>query len=214
MGSANPKARDTFNEEKQIVINLIKTPKDTDAKYGIVQFDDEAETKIPLGSNDDEEKLKEYVKILSWKEEGKSLDEGIKKAAMEFEKNGRPTARKVLIVFVDGNDDSDKEDLAEVTRPLKTKNVEIISVVMGDVDEEKINELTPKNKKPKKGKDPKELSELVAEEALNGNLQDYFTKYMWGGKSSSLTLKSSRHIFEERRGIQKHYFSLLFFFSF
>ena len=172
MGSANPKARDTFNEEKQIVINLIETPKDTITKYGIVQFGKEAETKIPLGGDDEEEKLKEHVKILLWKEEGKSLDKGIKEAAMEFEKNGRPTARKVLIVFVDGNDDSDKEDLAEVTRPLKNKNVEIIPVVMGDVNEDKITELIPKNKKPKKGKDSKELSELIAEEALNGNWQD------------------------------------------
>ena len=171
MGSANPKARDTFDEEKQIVINLIKTPKDTLAKYGIVQFGKEAETKIPLGSKDDEEKLKEYVKIMPWKEEGKSLDKGIKKAAMEFEKNGRPGARKVLIVFVDGNDENNKEDIHEAARPLKDENVEIIPVVMGDVDEDKIKDLIPKNKKPKRGKNPKELTELVAEEALIGNLK-------------------------------------------
>ena len=170
MGSANPKARDTFNDEKQIVVNLIKTPKDSIAKYGIVQFGEDAETKVPLGSDDDEEKLIESVKILSWKEEGKSLDKGLEKAAMEFEENGRPTARKVLIVFVDGKDNSDKEDLAEKTRPLKNKNVKIIPVVLGDVvDDDKVNELIPRNKKPKKGKDPKKLSELVAEETLIGN---------------------------------------------
>ena len=170
MGSANPKARDTFNGEKQIVINLIKTPKDSIAKYGIVQFGEDAETKVPLGSDDDEEKLIESVKILSWKEEGKSLDKGLEKAAMEFEENGRPTARKVLIVFVDGKDNSDKEDLAEKTRSLKNKNVKIIPVVLGDVvDDDKVNELIPMNKKPKKGKDPKKLSELVAEETLIGN---------------------------------------------
>jgi hypothetical protein len=174
MGSANPKARDTFDDEKQLVINLIKTPKDTIAKYGIVQFGEDAETRIPLGSDDDEEKLIDFVKILFWKEEGKSLHKGLKKAAMEFEENGRPTARKVLIVFVDGNDDSDKEDLAKVTRTLKTSNVEIIPVLLGDVvDKDKINELIPMNKKPKKGDDPKKLSELVAEEALTGNLKKY-----------------------------------------
>ena len=171
MGSANPKARDTFDEEKQIVINLIKTPKDTSAKYGIVQFGEEPDTKIPLGSKDDEEKLKEYVKILPWKEEGKSLDKGIKKAGMEFEKNSRPGAQKVLIIFVDGNDENDEEDISEAARPLKNKNIEIIPVVMGDVDEDKIKQLISKNKKPKRGKDPRELTELVAEEALIGNLK-------------------------------------------
>ena len=171
MGSANPKAKDTFDEEKEIVVNLIKMPKDTSAKYGIVQFGEEADTKIPLGSKDDEEKLTEYVKILPWKEEGKSLDKGIKRAAMEFEKNGRPGAQKVLIIFVDGNDENDEEDISEAARPLKNKNIEIIPVVMGDIDEDKIKQLTPKNKKPKRGKDPKELTELVAEEALIGNLK-------------------------------------------
>lgn len=170
MGSANPKARNTFDEEKQIVINLIKTPKDASAKYGIVQFGEEAETNVPLGSKDDEENLREYVKILPWKEEGKSLEKGIKRAAMEFENNGRPGARKVLIIFVDGNDENDKEDISEAAKPLKNKNVQIIPVVMGDVDEDKVKELIPKNKKPKRGKDPKELTELIVEEALIGNL--------------------------------------------
>lgn len=168
MGSANPKARDTFKEEKQIVINLIKRPKDTSVKYGVVQFGEEGETKVPLGSYEDEEKLREYIMILPWTEEGKSLDEGIKVAGLELAKNGRSSARKVLVVFFDGNDDSDKEDLAAVARPLQNKNVQIIPVVIGDVDEAKIKELIPENKKPTKGKDPKELSELVAEETLKG----------------------------------------------
>lgn len=169
MGSAKPQAKDKFDEEKEIVINLIKTPKDANVKYGVVQFGEKAETKIPLGSEDDERKLEKFVQILQWQEEGKSLDKGIKKAAMEFEISGRPNARKVLVIFVDGNDDSSKEDLAQVTRPLKNNDVEIIPVLVGDVDEDKIKVVVPKNKKPIKGKDPKELSELVAEEAFNGN---------------------------------------------
>lgn len=174
MGSANPKARDTFNKEKQVVINFIQSPKDTFVQYGLVQFGKEAETRIPLGSIDDNEKLKQYVKILPWREEGTSLAEGIKKAAIEFEKNGRPKSRKVLIFFVDGNEDSDKESLTVAARPLKDRNVEIIPVVVGDVDKDKIKELIPENKKPKTGKDPKELGVVVAEEALNGNLRDCY----------------------------------------
>ena len=168
MGATDPKAKETFNKEKQIVNKMVDTPKDAFVKYGVVQFDKMGETKIPLGDYPNEKELKERVKKLPLKE-GKSLDEGIKKAGEEFEKNGRPKARKILVVFMDGNDDSDKEKLKKVAEPLKKKNVKIIPVVLGEnVMEEKVKPLLPKKKKPKKGKDPSNLSEQIAEDAFNG----------------------------------------------
>ena len=170
MGAADPKAKETFNKEKQIVNKMVDTPKDAFVKYGVVQFDKMGETKIPLGDYPNEKELKERVKKLPLKE-GKSLDEGIKKAGEEFEKNGRPKARKILVVFMDGNDDSDKEKLKKVAEPFKKKNVKIIPVVLGEnVMEEKVKPLLPKKKKPKKGKDPTILSEQISEDAFNGKV--------------------------------------------
>ena len=168
MGSANPKAKETLEKEKEIVHKMVDSPKDANTKYGVVQFGKTAETKIPLGGYEDEKALKERVKKLPLKE-GKSLDEGIKTAGKEFEENERPKSRKVLVVFVDGNDDSAKDKLKKAAEPLKKKNIKIIPVVLGEnVDEEKVKPLLPKKKKPKKGKDPKRLSEEIAEEIFNG----------------------------------------------
>ena len=158
-------------KEKETVKKIIETPKDSFTNYGLVQFGRTGETKLPLASYGDKKALKDRVMKLSWQEEGKSLDEGIKKAGEEFEKNGRPKARKILVVFMDGNDGSDKEKLKKVAEPLKKKNVKIIPVVLGEnVMEEKVKPLLPKKKKPKKGKDPTKLSEQIAEDAFNGNV--------------------------------------------
>ena len=179
MGSANPNAMETFSKEKEIVNNMVETPKDAFAHYGIVQFGKTGETKIPLGDHGNKKTLKERVKKLPWKE-GKSLDNGIKTAGKEFEDNGRPKARKVLVVFIDGNDDSTKDKLKKEAEPLKKKNIKIVPVILGEnVDKEKVKPFLPKKKKPKKGKDPKRLSEQIAEETFNGeNLPSLFRSFV------------------------------------
>ena len=170
MGSADPNGRDTLSKEKIIVNDMIEKPKDAFVKYGVVEIDKTGSVKVPLGDYEDEKELKENVKKLPFKER-KSLDAGIKSAGKEFEKNGRPKARKIMVVFIDGNDDSTKDALKKVAEPLKKKKVKIIPVVLGEnVDEEKLKPLLAKKKKPKKGKDPKKLADEVAEETFNGKI--------------------------------------------
>ena len=171
MGSADPNGKNTLTKEKVIANDIIEEPKDAVAKYGVVQFEETGLVKVPLGDYEDEKELRENVKKLPFKE-GKSLDEGIKTAGKEFEKNGRPKARKIMVVFIDGNDDSTKDKLKKAAEPLKKKKVKIIPVVLGEnVDEEKIKPLLEKKKKPKKGKDPKKLVDEIAEETFNGKAQ-------------------------------------------
>ena len=171
MGSADPNAEDTLAMEKMVVNDIIEKPKNAFVQYGVVEFDKPGSVKVPLGDYEDEKDLKEQVNKLPLKE-SKDLDQGIKTAGEELEKKGRPKARKIIVVFIDGNDDSTMEELKKVAEPLKKKNVKIIPVLLGDnVDEEKVKPLLPKKKKPKKGKDPEKLAEEIAEEALNGKIK-------------------------------------------
>ena len=156
---------------------MIDTPKDGYAEYGVVQFGKEATVKIPLGHYKDEDEFKKLVKVLPWSEEGEELDDAIKKAGEELKKNGRAGSKKVLVVFFDGNVKIDKDKLKETVAPLK-KDILVIPVVLGDVDDDKVEELTPKDKKPIKGDDPKELAEITSEEIFNGNRDLIETKYI------------------------------------
>ena len=168
MGSAEPNSEETLGKEKLIVDDIIGKPKDAFVEYGVVQFDRVGSVVVSLGAYKNEDDLQDLVNKLPLKE-GKGLHNGIKIAGDEFEKNGRSKSRKVMVVFIDGNDDSTEEKLKNITEPLKKKNVKIIPVVLGDnVDEEKMKPLLPKKTKPKKGKDRKKLGEDVAEEIFAG----------------------------------------------
>ena len=170
MGSSDPNGTETLFKEKVIANDMIEKPKDAFVKYGVVEMDKAGSVKVPLGNYEDEKELKEDLKKLPFKER-KSLDEGVKSAGKEFEKNGRPKARMIMVVFLDGNDDSTKDALKKVAEPLKKKKVKIIPVVLGEnVDEEKLKPLLAKKKKPKKGKDPRKLAEEIAEESFNGKI--------------------------------------------
>ena len=176
MGSSDPNGATTLTKEKKLVNDIIDKPKDGFVKYGVVELDPTGTVKVPLGDYRDEKELKENVKKIPFKERN-SLDEGIKSGGKEFDKNGRPKARKIMVVFIDGNDDSTKDQLDKVAKPLKKKNVKIIPVVLGEnVDEEKLKPLLGKKKKPKKEKDPRKLAEEVAEEIFNG--KNYYCLYL------------------------------------
>jgi hypothetical protein len=65
---------------------------------------------------------------------------------MLFEKEGRPKARKILVVFSDGKLPTNVEDIKRFKKPLEKKNIKVISVTVGDnVEEDKFNELSSKN---------------------------------------------------------------------
>lgn len=152
--------------------DMIEKPKDAFVKYGVVETDPIGSIHVPLGVYEDEKKLKESVKKMPFKER-RNLDEGIKNAGNEFKKNGRPEARKIMIVFIDGKDVSTVEELKKVTEPLKKKNVKIIPVVLEDnVDKDKLKPLLLDNKKAKKGKDPKKLADEVSQETFNGKRRE------------------------------------------
>ena len=178
MGSAEPNSQESFDKEKLIVNDIIERPKDAFVKYGVVQFETDGSVKVPLGDYKDEDELKDDVRKLPLRE-GKGLDEGIKSAMEEFEKSGRPKSRRVMVVFIDGNDDTTKEKLEMVAEPLKKKYIKVIPVVLAEnVDEEKLKPLLPKKKKPVKGEDPKKLGEEIAEEALRGKRLEILESFL------------------------------------
>lgn len=168
MGSAEPNIEETMDKEKLIVNEIIEKPKDSLVKYGVVQFGNNASVKIPLGDYLDESQLKDHIRKLSLTD-GRALNKGIETAGNEFEKNGRPKARQIMVVFIDGNDKSSGDELAKVARHLHEKDIKIIPVVLKDnVRKEKLKPLLLNNKTPIKGKDPQSLAHEAAEEVLKG----------------------------------------------
>ena len=95
---------------------------------------------------------------------------------MLFEKEGRPKARKILVVFSDGKLPTNVEDIKRFKKPLDKQNIKVISVTVGDnVEEDKFNELSSKNETTRHDdeQEPKDTADKIQEEILKGLLSIY-----------------------------------------
>ena len=81
-----------------------------------------------------------------------------------FLKDGRPDARRQLIVFITGEDDTVTDEVRSAAEELNKLDVKVIYIKMGDVDN--YSDLPSKNVITDRGTDnPDKLAEFVSEKS-------------------------------------------------
>ena len=173
LGSSGLRGSDDLETQKKTVEKFINTQKITDAIYGLIYYGKVPEVVLSLKEKSRDQKLRDTMKHVSWKEEGKSLPEALEKANDMFKKEGRPFSRKVLIFFT--NEDPERP-LDNSSKILKDNDVKVIPVAVGDdIVPDILRKSNPKNLVivvDKQGK-PEEGKPTIEEEALNGNFKIY-----------------------------------------
>lgn len=134
-----------FKKLKKLAKNIVdKYPiSKQGTRVGIIEYSDEVNIKIPLGTTDDLSQLKRLIdNITPSLGTQRFTAEALKKAAAKVfhsSFNGRPGAHRVLIVVTTGpsSDPGDVEDAIEETKKAGV-NVLIVTVKDGEDDAEKI----------------------------------------------------------------------------
>jgi hypothetical protein len=139
LGSRHPNASGIFATEKRITETMINEQKTADTSYSIVQYGKKAEIRVHFDTSRSDEDTITALKSLSWFEEGTGLEEGIKTAGDAHKTEGRLHARKVVVVFSSGPVASSESEMKEVVDPLEEESVKVISVVLGDNVDPKLN---------------------------------------------------------------------------
>lgn len=172
MGASNP---DHFEKPKQAVLEVVRTNKNSDVMYEVIQYGKDVTVRKSLGEKMDKKTLTAFLRTISWKEPGEALLDSVREAKVSFERYGRPKARRILVVF---SDDKVKESLAavkEVGNDLQTAGIKIVGVLVRNRgDEEKIRKLS--GEKPLKIDDvdePGKTGRDIAEEILKGKVGNY-----------------------------------------
>lgn len=171
LGSSGPDAEKIFSEQKDIVNDIMKDYEPQDVKYSLIQYETEGRKLAGFNDFKDVSKFKKFVEILTWKDDGVGLDDALKKANALFDEEGRPSSRRVLVVFTNGRFDESPTKLEEAVKPLKEKNIKIIPVVLKEpADETNIRILLPKDKDPVRKSDqtPNDTDDKVREEIHKG----------------------------------------------
>lgn len=170
MGSSEPNAQNVFNEQKDIVNDIIRD-EPNDVKYSLIQYETEGRKLAGFNDFEDVSRFRKFIETLTWKGDGVGLEDALKKANSLFEKEGRPFSKRVLVVFTDGRVDSSSTALEKAVKPLNDKNVKIIPVVLKEpVDESNVEILLPKGQEPvrKSSQRPNDTDDTVKEEIHKG----------------------------------------------
>ena len=164
-----------FVYEKRTISEIVNKSSASNTIFGLLQYGNNATVEISLKEFTDSEKFNQKMNSMSWKTDGINLKAGLEKAAELFHKEGRPKARKVLVVFTDARVPDTVENVIKYREQLEKKGLKIITIAVGDIaDDEHLIALSSKNKtiKPKESfgdlKKTEELAGLVEDEIFTG----------------------------------------------
>lgn len=168
LGSSGLRGSDDLETQKKSLENFVNTRKITNAIYAIIYYGETPEIVLPLKEKARDQKLREVIESLTWKEEGKSLPEALKKANDMFTNEGRPLSRKVLVFFTNENPERPLDNSSKL---FEDNDVKVIPVAVGDaIVPDILRKTNPKTVVVvvKEGGKP-EKEPTIEEEALNGN---------------------------------------------
>ena len=125
MGSSDPNGRLIFAKQKEISKTIVDLPDTAGQRYGVVQYDSYPSVPARLGYIRDKNSLKEVIDMITWRRDGTAFMDALRKAADQFEEEGRPNADSVLVVFSDGKQKTTNQELSEVGAMLRKKGITV-----------------------------------------------------------------------------------------
>lgn len=130
-------------KEKEMIGSFIDSFEYGDYRYGVVEYGTKASVKAKFDDIHEKDKLKEFVNGIHRSGEGKGLDKALEQSYDLFKKHGRPSARKVLIIFTNGKSSARVNELKKHAQNLADINTKVIVVAIGDdVSSEELLEIT------------------------------------------------------------------------
>ena len=171
MGASNPGGQRHISNEKRLVEEILQRNNTPNSRFAIVQYENTATVRSSLNEYTNTETFIDSLNLLYWRGDATDLPSGLEKVKMLFEKEGRPRARKIIVIFSDGKLPSSVENIVASKKPLEDKGIKIISVTVGDnVDEDKLNALASKNETIRHDDErkPKDTADKIKEDIVKG----------------------------------------------
>ena len=173
LGASNPDGKQHLSNAKQLVEEIVQRNNTPVSRFAIVQYENTANVRSSLNEYTNIQTFIDSLNSLSWRGDTSDLQSGLEKVRKLFENEGRPEARKILVIFSDGKIPISVENIETSKKPLEEKRVKIISVTVGDnVDEDKLNALASKNEtiQHKDENERDDTADKIQQEILKGAL--------------------------------------------
>lgn len=172
IGSSGRDARSVFSQQKELMKSVIDKARHLNAAFGVVQYGSTGRRSISINPKFSREVLWQAIDNLQQMNAGTRPDEGLKKAIDMFSEEGRPNARRVIILS--GNDRMATNDgeLTRIAQSLVRENIEVFVVGYGSrVDQRQVNVIVSNNDNVhivQPGEAVENTTDIVAEKPLTG----------------------------------------------
>lgn len=171
--SANAvKETENFQQMKDIIKAMIERYGTSSIQYAVITYGNVPITRISFNAAFlDDEALKSLVDSVR-KSSGALLDSALAEAKSFFETQGRPNAKKVLVIIADKESSSSLNDVENQAKFLEEDDIKVIPVALGTESDLTELTVTTPNKENlvdvDEGDDPDETAEIIMLKALKG----------------------------------------------
>ena len=171
--SANAlKDSENFQQMKDIIKAMIDQYGKSSIQYAVITFGNVPVTRISFNAAFlDDEALKSLVDSVQ-KSSGALLDSALAEAKRFFETQGRPYAKKVLVVIADKKSDSSLNDVENQAKFLEEDDIKVIPVALGtESDLHELSKTTPNKENlvdVDEGDNPEDTAQIILLKALRG----------------------------------------------
>ena len=172
IGSSGRDARSVFSQQKELMKSVIDKAKHLNAAFGVVQYDYIGRKSIGINPKSWREALWRTIDKLQPMNAGTRPDEGLKEAIDMFKKEGRPNARRVIILSGNNRILLSDSELRRIAQSLSREAIEVFVVGYGSqVDQQQVNIITLDNSNVhivQPGETVENTTDIVAEKPLTG----------------------------------------------
>ena len=171
--SANAvKDRDNFQQMKDIIKAMIDQYGTSSLRYAVMMFGNVPIIRISYDAAFLDDKALMNLVDAAQKTSGALLDSALSKAKQFFETQGRPLAKKVLVVISDIKSSSSLGDVQTQAKFLEEDDIKVIPVALGKQSDMKELSATTPNKENlvdiDEGDDPAETAEIIMLKIVKG----------------------------------------------
>ena len=172
IGSSGVDARQVFSQQKELMKSIIDKAKHMNAAFGVVQYGRTGRKSISINPKSTKQELWQTIDNLQPMSAGARPDEGLKKAIDMFNDEGRPNARRVIILSGNDRMSTSNSELRAIAQSLTGENIELFVTGYGSrVDQQQVNVIVTNKKNVhvvQPGETVENTTDIIAEKPLTG----------------------------------------------
>ena len=172
IGSAGRDALNVFSQQKELIKSVIDKARHLNAAFGVVQYDYSGRRSIGINPESSTQVLWEAVDDLQPVGPGTRPARGLVTAINMFKNEGRPNARRVIMLSGNDRMQASNSELSRISQSLSRENIEMFLVGYGSrVDERQVKVIVSNDENlhiVQPGESVENTSVAVSEKPLTG----------------------------------------------